>query len=108
MDRNRFLTTVVPRVKQVEIPGETEKMSVRGLTGTEVIEISKKFARMDYADFPMLIYSVIDSNGQPLFTEADLPALAALPMERTYPLLAAVKELSGMTSEAPKASGATS
>ena len=108
MDRTKFLNTVIPRTKKVEIPGETEKMLVRGLTGSEVIEISKKFARMDYADFPMLLYSVIDDNGQPLFNEADLPALAALPMERTYPLLAAVKELSGMTSEAPKVSGATS
>lgn len=85
----------------VTIPGETEKVKVRGLSNSEVIELGKAYNAKGMGDYPMLLWGVIDDEGLPLLKEDDLPAIMKSSAERWQPLLVAIRRLTFTTD--PKA-----
>jgi hypothetical protein len=77
---------------------------LRAVPFTEAMALQAASAD-DYA--PLLIVAcVVDENGDPLFTAADLPALKRKPMRWINKLLARINELNGLgAAEAEKIAG---
>jgi hypothetical protein len=102
LSREGLLRTTTPRTDLVTIPGEDDKVRVRGMTNAEVIDFSRRFGGRAYGDFPLLLWGVIDEDGASMLVEDDLPAIMGGNADRWMPLVAAINRLTGFT-VAPKA-----
>lgn len=108
LNREQILKGALVRSESVDVPTLGGAVNVRGMTGSQVIEMARDYGDEKSADFPMLLFSIVDDAGKPIFDTHDLPELLAMPTEITLPLLTAVKRLSGMGADAPKAIVASS
>ena len=92
----------------VPVPEWGGDVYVRGLTGGDVLDMAKAFGTGS-GDIPLLVYSIVDEEtNERLFTMADIDALRAKGMGPIMRILAAIKEVSGLGDEAPKATAASS
>jgi hypothetical protein len=101
LSRKEILEHKMIRSETVEVPALGGSVNVRGLKASNVIDMAERFG-MKSGDVPILIYGCVDDNGDPLFTESDLPMLLELGCDSIQPLLGAVKRLSGMGADVPK------
>jgi hypothetical protein len=96
-----------PRCDAVDIPQLGGEVFVRGLKAKEIIGMYERFGA-DKGDMPMLIFGVVDAEGNSIFSDTDLGSLMDMDYAIVAPMLLAVKRLTGLLPDIPKASGASS
>lgn len=96
-----------PATHAVDIPELGGQVWIRPLTVGQVLELSRAGATTDAEALPRMIVMVVcDETGARLFTDADLPALADLPVALAGRIMAAIQRFGAMDAAAGKAGGA--
>lgn len=108
LTRDQILAAAAaPIVHAVDIPELGGQVWIRPLTVAQVMELSKAGAATDVEALPRMIVMVVcDETGARLFTAADLPALADLPVGLASRIMQAIQRFGAMDAAAGKAGGA--
>lgn len=106
MDRNTFLQRTKLKTKDIEIP-DTGTVRVRELSAVQVSNYAKQHkAGAEEIDLlvSLVIGSVIDESGNPLFkeTEAERQEIRELPLSVLKAIADTATELAGITEDAKK------
>lgn len=103
--RDDFFAATKRRFKEVPLPGG-KKCRIRSLTAAEYAEIDAK--NIDFrkgglsangvrnSNLRLIIASVCDHDGQPVFQESDLEKLASIDVGFVEPLVKEIKEHCGL------------
>ena len=97
------LLNFVPHTREVPLIDRNGSVFVRELRASEVIDFSKNRAtEPTTAAYKLIQLATVDDNGQPLFTAADIGAIANIPYKVSDTILDAILDLSGMKEDAQK------
>ena len=110
--KDDFFAAAKRRFKEVPLPFG-KSVRIRSLTAAEWADIDAKNVDlkrgglsaigMRNSDFRLVIASVCDSNGQPVFADSDLDKLAAVDVAMIVPLVRAIKDHSGLRQDSEDA-----
>jgi len=114
LTRDAILGHVFPPVGTVDVPELGGQIAIAGLSAGRSDAVQKR-PKDENPDTPFNVWATItfaaDAEGNPLFTEADAPALAKLPDEALNKIAIAALDMNGMSKkaqdEAKNDSGAT-
>lgn len=84
--------SIKPTFEAVELPAGAGTICVRNMTAGERDRFEARQVRDPHTDFRarVIVLGTCDTDGKPLFTEADIPALNELPGEVAEPIVDAV------------------
>lgn len=98
-----LLAALAPRAERLQFHGvEVEVRELATAADTEA------FRNGEDAQFKFLTRCAFDGDGQPLFTDAQIPALKAASRAKLMPLLEAVLRVNGLLAEAEEKNSAAS
>ena len=105
MNKDAFFSATNRRFKDVPLPGG-QSARIRSLTAAEWADIDAKntdikrgglsATGLKNSDFRLIIASVVDVEGNPVFNDGDLPKLGEIDAGVTIPLVRAIREHSGL------------
>lgn len=91
----------------VSVPEWGGEVYVRALTSADVLDMAKRHGTQD-GDIPLMVYAVVDEQtGERLFTVDDIATLRQKAMGPVMRIMSAIKRLSGLDAETPKAAAAS-
>lgn len=103
--RDDFFAAAARRFKEVPLPGG-KTARIQSITAGEWADIDARNVDMKKgglsatglrnSDLRLVVAAVVDADGQKVFSEADMPKLAALDAGVIVPLVKAIKEHSGL------------
>lgn len=103
--RDDFLGATKRRFREVALPGG-KRARIRSLTAGEWADIETKHINLKggglnpvglrNSDFRLIISAVVDGEGQPLFSDADIDKLAAADSALVQPLVREIREHCGL------------
>lgn len=85
--RESFFAQPVEQPERVEIAGKT--YVAHPLTGLELAEVYEASENTKHYSYYMVVASVKDEDGNPVFAKDDVPKMASLPAYMMTPLVAA-------------------
>src|SRR5581483_11113292 len=105
LGRDGFFAASARRFKEVALP-DGNKARIRSLTAGEWAGIDSRNVDMKKgginptglrnSDLRLIVASVVDGEGNPIFTDADVPKLGTIDAAVTITLTRAIKEHSGI------------
>jgi hypothetical protein len=105
MNKDDFFAANKRRFKDVALPGGGSAR-IRSLTAGEWADIDARntdakngglsVAGMKNSDRRLIVASVVDADGNPIFAESDIPKLGELDSGMTIPLVRAIREHTGL------------
>jgi hypothetical protein len=104
VDRNTFLAKAKLKVKDVEIP-DMGTVKLRELSAAQVSHYAKQHkAGAEEIDLltSLVIGSVIDDSGHPLFQDADAPHIREMPLHVLKAVADNAVELAGIADDSKK------
>jgi hypothetical protein len=103
LSRAEIIAAQDPPGEIVAVPEWGGDVFVRALTSADVLDMAKRYGT-SHGDVPLLVYAVVDEQtSERLFTPEDIAALQKKALGPVMRVLAAVKRLSGLGDDAPKA-----
>ena len=99
LDKSELLARFAPQILDQDVPG-IGVVRLRELSAPEVSELReqcKTDAQKADFGFHLVIASVVDDEGHPTFTAADLPVLRASAQSRIGELVSAVMTVNGFS-----------
>lgn len=110
--KDDFFAAATRRFKEVPLPGG-KTARIQSLTAGEWADIDARNVDMKKgglsatglrnSDLRLVIASVVDANGQKVFSDSDMPTLATLDAGVIVPLVKAIKEHSGLRQDVEEA-----
>lgn len=100
MDKHQFFQAAQPKTKVVEIPewgadGEPMRLTIRELTAAQITTIMEQINAGHSGSACQIIGSVINGDGQLMFTADDEAAILSMSGSGTARLNIAINELNG-------------
>lgn len=99
LTRDQILAGPRPQVVEVEVPALGGKVAVRGMTigDRDAFEIANAKDGGKFFRARLVVASVVDAEGRPMFAASDLPALASLAGGTFEPVVDAATKLNKYT-----------
>lgn len=95
--RDELLKALAPREEKFDFLGQT--VTLREMGSAQDTEKLRELAPMELT-YRSLVHCVIGPDGNPVFTDADIPALKKASPSKLLPLIAAVARVNGFNIEA--------
>lgn len=105
MNKETFFSAVKRRFRDVPLPGGMSAR-IRSLTAAEWADIDAKNTDtkrgglsakgLKESDFRLIVASVVDPDGNQVFSESDIPKIGEIDAGVTIPLTRAIREHSGL------------
>lgn len=103
LTKEQILAAIDVQTKEVPMPGTNDVILLRQLTGTgrdAFVDTVRDRKETSFFSAALLVATVVDANGAPMFTNDDIDALRGLPASTLGALADASAEFSGLVKAA--------